>query len=262
MYRINEITSVKRNNDISKSLKLFSLYNLSLLQNVQNLSFLNLLVDSMEGENILNGMSKVLMGNNIFSMISSPQMDSGMKISSTNSIDTDSHPKNTDNNSLEVSKNFNRKLKNIYSDPFNPLLRVVPSQTRISSNFGWRNDPFTGERTFHKGVDISAPKGTPIYPIKEGVVEEVGFSRSYGNYVRVRHDDETVSLYAHNEKNLIRKGEKVDTTTQIAKVGATGRATGSHLHFEILQNGKAINPQKYLDKIQYAHSEYSLETCG
>ncbi len=262
MHRINAVSSVKRNVDTNTNLRLFPQYNLSLLQAIRNTSFFNLLSENLGNESILDNITKVLGWDGIPSMASLQEKSSGMGTLLISSKDTIQLSKNTMNNNLQVSRNFNKKLKNIYSDTSNPLLQVVPSQTRVSSHYGWRNDPFTGQRTFHKGIDISAPKGSPIYPIKEGTVEEVGFKRGYGNYVRVKHDDGTVSLYAHNESNLVKKGEKVDTTTQIAKVGSTGRATGSHLHLEILQEGKAINPQKILDKIQYANPEHHLETRG
>jgi len=262
MHRINAVSSTKRNVNVNTNLKIFSRYNSSLLQAVRNTSFLQLLFDNMRTESILDNITKVLEWDSISPIAPSQEKIFETGIIPISNIDTVQISKNTVNNNLKVTKNFNQKVKKIYSETSNPLLQVVPSQTRVSSHYGWRNDPFTGKRTFHKGIDISAPKGSPIYPVKEGIVEEVGFNRGYGNYVRVKHDDGTVSLYAHNESNLVKKGERVDPTTQIARVGATGRATGNHLHFEILQDGKAINPQRILNIIQYAHSKHQLETRG
>lgn len=262
MRQINAVSLVKRNTDTNTNLRLFSQYNLSLLQAVKNASFLQLLFDNLGTESVLDNITKVLEYNSISSTALPQEKSLGRGTIPISSKDTILLSKNTMSNNLKVSKNFNKKLKSIYSDTSNPLLQIVPSQTRVSSHYGWRNDPFTGQRTFHKGIDISAPKGSPIYPIKEGTVEEVGFNRGYGNYVRVKHDDGTVSVYAHNESNLVKQGERVNTTTQIAKVGATGRATGNHVHFEILQGGRAINPQRLLENIQYANSGHQLETRG
>lgn len=262
MHRINAVSSVIRNANTNTNLKLFSQYNLSLLPVIRNTSFFHLLFDNLGNDNILDNITKVLEYNGISYTDLSQEKSLGIEFIPISSKGIVQLSKNTVNNNLKVSKNFNKKLKNIYSDTSNPLLQVVPSQTRVSSHYGWRNDPFTGQRTFHKGIDISAPKGSPIYPIKEGTVEEVGYNRGYGNYLRVKHDDGTVSLYAHNECNLVKQGERVNTTTQIAKVGATGRATGSHLHLEILQGGKAIDPHRFLDNIQYANSGHQLETRG
>lgn len=262
MYRIHAISYSTKNNVAKKNPKTFSLSSLSLFQTIQNTTFLNYLLDNMETEISSNNFLKSLITSNLSSVLLPSTKNS--EVYNNYTIDTNSSlsSKSVPNHHTKVLKNFNQKQKSTHLNSSNPLLNIVPSQKRVSSSYGWRNDPFTGKRTFHKGIDISAPRGAPIYPVKVGIVDETGYSNSYGNYVRIKHDDGTSSLYAHNDKNLVKKGEQVDITTQIATVGSTGRATGNHLHLEILQNGKAINPQRYFNNLQYAKQDHHIEIRG
>ncbi len=120
-----------------------------------------------------------------------------------------------------------------------------PLEGKISSPFGRR-----GLLSFHPGIDIPAPKGTPIRAAADGLV--VASARSldgysgYGKVVIMEHGDGVKTIYAHNKKNLVRVGECIKTGEIIAEVGSSGNATGSHLHFEIRKNGKPVNPLKYL----------------
>jgi murein DD-endopeptidase MepM/ murein hydrolase activator NlpD len=109
----------------------------------------------------------------------------------------------------------------------------LPVQGVISSPQGWRRDPINGETRYHAGTDIAAPEGTPIRAVAEGRVIESGAKGSYGNTVVVQTDDGRQMLYAHNSKNLVQTGDWVSSGEPIAKVGSTGRATGSHVHFEV-----------------------------
>ena len=118
---------------------------------------------------------------------------------------------------------------------------------RISSAFGFRRDPIDGHRRFHAGVDIAAPIGTPIQAYREGTVTRAGRRGGYGLAIEVAHDDGTSSIYAHASALLVRKGDRIEKGDVLAKVGATGRATGPHLHFEIRREGKAINPVRALN---------------
>jgi len=118
----------------------------------------------------------------------------------------------------------------------------LPVRGRISSSFGMRKDPFTGESRFHKGVDIAAPRGTPIYPRGPGEVIFSGTISGYGNIVIIRHPDGVVTRYAHNERNLVEAGDRVDGTRPIGLVGSSGRATGPHLHYEVLVDGSPVDP--------------------
>lgn len=140
-----------------------------------------------------------------------------------------------------------------------------PALGRISSPFGYRPDPFTGKSTFHSGIDIAGPTGTPIYALQEGVVVYSGKYKGYGNAVIIDCFFYNVSelpkiriIYGHNQKNLVKKGSYVSRGQVIAKMGSTGRSTGPHLHFETIYNGKCINPIEYLQKLpsylQYANN--------
>jgi hypothetical protein len=114
----------------------------------------------------------------------------------------------------------------------------------MTSGFGMRMHPLLGYSKMHKGVDFGAPPGTPILAAGSGVVEEVGFKGAYGRYVRLRHNGKTETAYAHMSRfarNLY-AGARVNQGDVIGFVGASGRATGPHLHFEVLLNGDQVNP--------------------
>jgi len=115
-----------------------------------------------------------------------------------------------------------------------------------SSNYGYRLDPFTGRQTFHTGVDLIAPPGTPVVAAAGGVVSNVAFVSEYGNIVDVDHDNGLTTRYAHLSKSMVRVGDVVMKGQNIAQVGATGRATGPHLHFEVREKGIPLNPNKFL----------------
>lgn len=114
---------------------------------------------------------------------------------------------------------------------------------RISSGFGDRTDPFTGKTRFHHGMDIAASQGTPVYPASSGKVIFSGTKGGYGNMVEILHDDGLVTRYGHNAENTVKEGDIVSPSQPIAYVGSTGRSTGPHLHFEVLRNGKALDPE-------------------
>lgn len=115
---------------------------------------------------------------------------------------------------------------------------------RISSPFGKRRHPILRQYKVHWGVDYAAPAGTPIYAAGEGVVQVAKYNGSYGNYVKIRHNSEYSTAYGHMKSIAkgIRPGVRVKQGQVIAYVGSTGRSTGPHLHYEIIQNGKRINP--------------------
>lgn len=125
-------------------------------------------------------------------------------------------------------------------------VRPITSSARMSSGFGYRIHPVTGKSKFHKGMDFAAPIGTPIYATGNGVVTFSGWGTGYGRYVEVDHGNGTVTRYAHTSANYVNVGDTVYANQQIAAVGNTGRSTGAHLHYEVRQNGQAINPQTYL----------------
>lgn len=123
-----------------------------------------------------------------------------------------------------------------------PRQMVMPVNGRISSEYGRRIDPFTGESRFHHGLDIAAPEGTPIYPARQGTVIFSGKREGYGNLVEVRHDDGSITRYGHTAMNLVRQGDKAEAGVPIALVGSTGRSTGPHLHFEVVKDGASVDP--------------------
>jgi lipoprotein NlpD len=118
-----------------------------------------------------------------------------------------------------------------------------PVNGHINSGFGPRG------LSFHDGIDIAAPEGTPIVAIEAGEVIYSDKLRGYGNMVIVRHSGGIVSVYAHNESNLVQQGQRVARGEVVAKVGSTGRVTGPHLHFEIRRNNLAEDPLRYLPQL-------------
>ena len=115
-----------------------------------------------------------------------------------------------------------------------------------SSNYGYRLDPMSGRSSFHTGVDIIAAPGTTVMAAAGGVVSTVAFVPEYGNIVDVDHDNGLTSRYAHLSRSLVKVGDVVMKGQKIALVGATGRVTGPHLHFEVRENGIPLNPNKFL----------------
>lgn len=123
---------------------------------------------------------------------------------------------------------------------------VVDAGARITSGFGFRNDPFTGEEKFHAGVDLASSAGDAVRAVRPGRVVFSGEQEGYGNTVIVDHGNGLVTVYAHNEANLVKEGDRVDSMTEIARIGSSGRATGPHLHFEVRYRGEPVDPLPYL----------------
>jgi len=115
--------------------------------------------------------------------------------------------------------------------------------TRMASGYGWRTDPFTKARKMHKGMDFTAPTGTPIYASGSGKAVRVDNRASgFGNHIEIKHGYGYKTIYAHLSKYNIKAGQKVKRGDLIGFVGNTGRSSGPHLHYEVHKNGKAINP--------------------
>jgi murein DD-endopeptidase MepM/ murein hydrolase activator NlpD len=123
---------------------------------------------------------------------------------------------------------------------------VRPTQGWTTSDFGYRISPFTGLREFHKGLDIATRKGTPIIATADGTVTYVGKKGLLGKTIVVDHGHGMVTRYAHLDKALKKRGNKVKRGDIIARVGTTGRTTGPHLHYEVHLNGMQTNPKKYI----------------
>ena len=123
---------------------------------------------------------------------------------------------------------------------------IVPVRGWITSGYGYRVSPFTSRREFHKGVDIYTKLGAPIFAPADGIVIASSRDSSYGNYIKIRHLPGIITRYAHNQVNLVRKGQQVRRGEVIGKVGNTGRSTGPHLHYEVMIKRKAVNPMIYI----------------
>lgn len=123
----------------------------------------------------------------------------------------------------------------------------APIDNPISSLYGYRVDPFKKKRAFHSGIDFSASSGTPVKTTADGIVAVAGRYGGYGKCVIIRHKNGFKTLYAHLSKIKVVKGQKVLSGDEVGKVGSTGRSTGPHLHYEIMKNGKRVNPKKYID---------------
>ncbi len=116
----------------------------------------------------------------------------------------------------------------------------------VTSEFGGRLDPITGQRDGHTGMDLGVPTGTPIRAALPGTVRVAQYDSSYGYYVTIGHENGLLTLYGHNSRLLVRPGQQVEAGDVISLSGATGRVTGPHLHFEVRVNGQRTNPRYYL----------------
>ena len=133
-----------------------------------------------------------------------------------------------------LNKGFNFPLKNF----------------RITSTFGLRQNPVTGNHLFHQGLDLAAPEGTAVYAARDGTVSEQGEDAILGRYIIISHGDNWVSLYGHLSSIETSLRQQVNSGSLIGRVGSTGQSTGPHLHFELRQNGRAQNPEKLLRLFQ------------
>jgi murein DD-endopeptidase MepM/ murein hydrolase activator NlpD len=147
----------------------------------------------------------------------------------------------SDTLSLLESQLFDARIRKLML----PTTLPVPVQWNASS-FGWRIDPFTGERAMHEGVDFPSEIGTPIVAAAAGIVVAAERHPQYGNFVDIDHGQDLVTRYGHASKLLVKVGELVKRGQPIALVGSTGRSTGPHLHFEVRYKGSAVNPNKFL----------------
>ena len=121
-----------------------------------------------------------------------------------------------------------------------------PLKASVSSNFGWRKDPFTGEKRFHAGIDLAAEEGSQVRASMSGKVIISDNREGYGNMVALDHGHGFVTIYAHNQDNLVKPGDWVQKGAPIARVGSSGRSTGPHLHFEIRRHGERLDPMEFL----------------
>lgn len=128
-----------------------------------------------------------------------------------------------------------------------PLQSPVRDPHRVTSGFGKRSDPFRGRAAFHRGIDLAAPRGTPIYAPAGGTVVRAGRLGGFGNIVEVDHGNGVVTRYAHLYAYHVRTGDVVGPGARVGLMGRTGRATGVHLHYEVLVDGRHVDPARFLD---------------
>ena len=146
----------------------------------------------------------------------------------------------------EISNFYEDYLNRVsYNISYTPL--GFPYPGRITSTFGHRENPFTGENVeTHKGLDIKGPLGGPVKAMAKGVVEFAGLRGGFGNCIMIKHGNGFETLYGHLSKILVRVDQKIDIGQQIGNIGSTGRSTGPHLHYEVHKNGQQINPASFL----------------
>lgn len=128
----------------------------------------------------------------------------------------------------------------VYKMSFNKVMPLA--SYRVTSKYGYRIHPISGNTTFHYGVDLAAAAGTKVVSVADGTVTETGYGSINGNYIKISHDDGFATHYAHLKSVGVKKGQKVKAGGQIGTVGSTGYSTGPHLHFEVRKNGLVINP--------------------
>jgi hypothetical protein len=127
-----------------------------------------------------------------------------------------------------------------------PSFRFPLPKGVVTSTFGYRKNPVTGNLVFHKGIDLAAPAGTSVLACEDGVVSVSDYDRVYGNYIVIRHDGGKESLYGHLATKKIELQSRVKSGSIIGTVGSTGQSTGPHLHFEIRENGTPKNPEGFI----------------
>lgn len=123
---------------------------------------------------------------------------------------------------------------------------IMPAQGWFSHGFGWRKDPFSNKRRFHRGIDIVNRRGTPVYATADGVVSRTVRIADLGKTIDISHGRGYVTRFAHLSEILVKPGQKVERGGLIGKMGSTGRSTGDHLHYEVFYDGRRVNPWKYL----------------
>ena len=144
---------------------------------------------------------------------------------------------------VDEIKDYLRIQKDIYvATP-----KGFPAAGRITSGFGKRKDPISGEMAFHSGIDISCSLGSPIQATADGVVSHAGWTQKSGYVVVLEHGCGFTTVYAHNKKNMVKVGQTVKRGDIIGYVGSTGKSTGPHVHYEVWKNGRSVDAQKYTD---------------
>jgi len=118
----------------------------------------------------------------------------------------------------------------------------------VSSYYGYRVDPFNGKKVFHRGIDFAGKEGSKVMAVADGIVTWAGKRGNYGEMLEIDHGSGYVTRYAHNKSIEVKVGARIESGQTIAMMGSTGRSTGPHVHFEILRDGKSVNPYKFIKK--------------
>ncbi len=154
------------------------------------------------------------------------------------------------NKKAEGIENNLNTLTNFYESQMLELAAtpsISPTKGYWASPFGWRDDPFTGKRTFHSGVDIATHNGNPVVATADGLVLSTQTDRIGGKTIKISHPNSGyVTIYCHLSKYMVKPGQRVKRGDTIGSVGKTGRARGPHVHYEVRLNGKRINPWYYI----------------
>jgi len=140
----------------------------------------------------------------------------------------------------QLNRKWEERLRILASTP-----RGLPAIGSYSDGYGWRKDPFSGEREYHTGLDLVAPAGTAVRATADGVVTRVGRESGYGKMVQLSHGYGLGTLYGHLSATLVRPGQRVHRGDIIGRVGSTGRSTGPHVHYEVVKGGARVDPRKY-----------------
>jgi murein DD-endopeptidase MepM/ murein hydrolase activator NlpD len=157
------------------------------------------------------------------------------------------HFKSLDRKSLSLQTEL-RKLQEYYKDRgilMAATPAVMPVRGYPSDHYGYRSDPFTGKREFHPGIDLSAPHGNKVIATADGVVRFAGRQVGYGRMVKIQHRFGISTRYGHLARTTVKKGQEVKKGDVIGVVGATGRATGPHVHYEVRLNGRPLDPARF-----------------
>ena len=133
------------------------------------------------------------------------------------------------------------------NETFRAIPLGIPLEGRVNSGFGYRKDPFNSKVAFHSGVDISAKTGDPVKATADGIVKQAGWRKTLGRSVMLEHPKGYKTIYGHLSKLKVKKGQRVKAGDVIALAGSTGRASGPHLHYEVVNNGKKVNPKKFMN---------------
>ena len=142
-----------------------------------------------------------------------------------------------------------------------PSAKPVATAT-YTSGFGVRSDPFRGSAAMHAGIDLAAPLGTPVYATADGFVDRAEWAGGYGNLVEIDHGKGLQTRFGHLSRILVQPGQRVTRGMLIALMGSTGRSTGSHLHYEVRIDGRAVNPVPFLQAADYATAMEARTAAG